>query len=198
MWSIGVLLYTLVSGYYPFFTPNRGDLFKKIKAGEFEFKASAFKRISSQCQDLIQKLLVKDPAQRITGKDALDHEWFKVWKNKSIKDDESPEVDDEVVKRLLKYKGESTIKRAGMNMLVKMLSEGEVKDLRKQFEAIDKDGTGMIHSSELAAVLQKKEMASSTASADAAIKEIDYYGNGKINYSEFIAATISIKNFMTD
>jgi len=30
------------------------------------------------------------------------------------------------------------------------------------------------------------------------ISEIDYHGNGKINYSEFLAATVSIKTFMTD
>ena len=30
------------------------------------------------------------------------------------------------------------------------------------------------------------------------IKEIDYFGNGKINYSEFLAATISMKSTLTD
>ena len=30
------------------------------------------------------------------------------------------------------------------------------------------------------------------------IKEIDYVGNGKINYTEFISATISIKDTLTE
>lgn len=30
------------------------------------------------------------------------------------------------------------------------------------------------------------------------IKEIDYRGNNKINYTEFLAATISIKKFLTE
>lgn len=30
------------------------------------------------------------------------------------------------------------------------------------------------------------------------IKEIDYAGNGQINYSEFLAATISAKSFLTE
>ena len=30
------------------------------------------------------------------------------------------------------------------------------------------------------------------------IDEIDYYGNKKINYSEFIAATVSVKTILTD
>ena len=29
------------------------------------------------------------------------------------------------------------------------------------------------------------------------IKEVDYHGNGKINYSEFLSATIDLKSFLT-
>ena len=36
------------------------------------------------------------------------------------------------------------------------------------------------------------------AQIDAIIKEIDYFGNGKINYSEFLAATISMQAALTD
>ena len=48
-----------------------------------------------------------------------------------------------------------------MNILVKMATEDEVKDLRAQFQAIDEDGTGMILASELAAILQKKQLSMS-------------------------------------
>ena len=30
------------------------------------------------------------------------------------------------------------------------------------------------------------------------MKEVDHHGNGKINYSEFLAATISVKDFITE
>jgi len=33
---------------------------------------------------------------------------------------------------------------------------------------------------------------------DKIIKEVDYHGNGKINYSEFLAATISVQSFLTE
>ena len=49
-----------------------------------------------------------------------------------------------------------------MNIMVKMASENEVKDLRAQFQAIDEDGTGMILASELAEVLKKKQLSMST------------------------------------
>jgi len=59
-----------------------------------------------------------------------------------------------VVKRLKSYKGESLFKRAAMNMLVKMASSKEVDELRQTFEAIDKDGTGMILEKELHDVIR--------------------------------------------
>ena len=40
-----------------------------------------------------------------------------------------------------------------MNILVKMASEDEVKELRAQFQAIDKDGTGLILASELSEIV---------------------------------------------
>ena len=30
------------------------------------------------------------------------------------------------------------------------------------------------------------------------IKEVDYHGNGKINYSEFLSATIDVRSFLTE
>ena len=43
-----------------------------------------------------------------------------------------------------------------MNMLVQMISQEDVKDLRDQFEAIDTAGTGMIDMNELTEVMNKK------------------------------------------
>ena len=42
-----------------------------------------------------------------------------------------------------------------MNMLVQMISQDEIKDLRAQFEAIVTSGEGMIDIKELTAVLKR-------------------------------------------
>ena len=36
------------------------------------------------------------------------------------------------------------------------------------------------------------------AQVDRIVSELDYFGNGKINYSEFLAATISMQSLLTD
>lgn len=37
MWSIGVIIYTLLGGYPPFHDENQTRLFRRIKAGSFKF-----------------------------------------------------------------------------------------------------------------------------------------------------------------
>ncbi len=92
----------------------------------------------------------------------------------------------------------STFKKAAMNLLVKTATEEEVADLRAQFQAIDLDGTGMIKASELNSVLKQKQLKMSDKDIKNLITEMDYHNNGKINYSEFLSATINIKKFLTE
>lgn len=85
-----------------------------------------------------------------------------------------------------------------MNLLVKTASEDDVKDLKIQFQAIDTDGTGLIKASELQDILVKKRMNVSDAEIQEIISQMDYQNNQKINYSEFLAATMDVRNFLTD
>ena len=85
-----------------------------------------------------------------------------------------------------------------MNMLVQMISQDEVRDLRAQFEAIDTAGTGMIDMNELTRVLTKKGIKVDQEQLNSVIAEIDYYGNSQINYSDFLSATINIRQYMTE
>jgi len=54
------------------------------------------------------------------------------------------------------------------------------------------DGSGLINASELATAMKAANMEGvSDVEIDKIITEIDYVGNGKINYTEFLAATLS-------
>ena len=85
-----------------------------------------------------------------------------------------------------------------MNLLVKTANEDEVRDLRAQFQAIDTDGTGMIKAQELHDVLMSKRMGVSDAEVTEMISQMDYHNNKKINYSEFLAATIDVQSFLSE
>lgn len=77
MWSIGVILYVLLVGYPPFADNNQSVLFQKIRVGEYEFHKEEWTGISDDARELIKHLLVVDPLQRWTAKQALDSAWLK-------------------------------------------------------------------------------------------------------------------------
>jgi len=80
----------------------------------------------------------------------------------------------DALQRLKSFKGESLFKRACMNMLVKMASSKEVEELRKQFQAIDKDGTNMITPKELSDAISKMKMNMSDREINDLVEQVDY------------------------
>jgi len=53
------------------------ELFKKIIECKYDFDDQAWDEVSDQAKDLIRHLLVKDPKQRFTATQCLQHEWIK-------------------------------------------------------------------------------------------------------------------------
>lgn len=95
MWSIGVILYTMVIGRYPFNDKDPTGLFKKICRGEFTVPAF----VSSRCKCLLMNLLRKEPSERLRAEEALNHPWFSSWSklNGSLKINTSNNSSDQIV-----------------------------------------------------------------------------------------------------
>lgn len=77
MWSVGCIVFLLLSGNLPFMGRSQKELFRKIVAGKYEFNADDWDDISDEAKDLVKKLLVLDPDDRMTAMDALRHPWLK-------------------------------------------------------------------------------------------------------------------------
>jgi len=77
MWSVGVIIYVLLVGYPPFADNNQSVLFQKIRVGDYTFHPEEWKGISEDAKDVIRHLLVVDPLQRWTARQALESNWLK-------------------------------------------------------------------------------------------------------------------------
>jgi len=67
IWALGVLLYALLCGKFPFRGSNDKELYTNICKQELHFP----EHVSSQARYFLNKLFQKDPDQRLTAKDIL-------------------------------------------------------------------------------------------------------------------------------
>jgi len=78
MWSAGVIFYIILCGFPPFFDENEdmARLYRKIKKAEYDMPSPYWDNVSNEAKDLVRRLLVSDPAKRLTAADALKHPWL--------------------------------------------------------------------------------------------------------------------------
>lgn len=74
IWSIGVILYTILCGYLPFDDDNEARIHSKILSLEYEIPS----HISEQAKSMIQLILQIDPKARLTMDQILNHQWLDV------------------------------------------------------------------------------------------------------------------------
>ena len=75
-WSIGIILYIMLCGFPPFYDENNQALFKAILNCEYEFPSPYWDNISDDAKDLIRRILVKDPKDRLNAEEILQHPWI--------------------------------------------------------------------------------------------------------------------------
>ena len=81
IWSLGVIMYTLLAGKPPFGGSNEAEIVKNVKTGIYDLTIPEMSMISSEAKSLLIQLLQFDKNQRISAEQALKHPWIQMFDN---------------------------------------------------------------------------------------------------------------------
>lgn len=183
LWSIGVIVYILLSGQMPFNGHADSEAqIKQIKGGRYNFPPEHWKNVSSEAQGFTSALLQVDPARRLTAKQALEHRW--IARNcESV----APQVDIAVMEALASWSKAPKLQRACTSMMAWTLSNKHHAQVRDSFLAIDVDNDGSISPADLRQAMQDNLL----VPAEDTEELLAAFEGQNIHYSDFLAAMIS-------
>ncbi|XP_057199269.1 serine/threonine-protein kinase MARK1 isoform X2 [Triplophysa rosa] len=97
VWSLGVILYTLVSGSLPFDGQNLKELRERVLRGKYRIPFY----MSTDCENLLKKLLVLNPGKRGSLEQIMKDRWMNVGhEEEELKPYTEPEADFSDTKRI--------------------------------------------------------------------------------------------------
>ena len=77
IWSLGVIMYALLSNKPPFDGHTDLLIMEKVKEGKFYFNDFIWQSVSKDAKELITNMLCFDLKRRYSAREALNDKWFK-------------------------------------------------------------------------------------------------------------------------
>ncbi len=136
IWSMGVILYILVTAVPPFDGENDKEIIEAVRKGHYTFDSNFYNNnvvpemtnVSSALKDLIKKILVEDD-KRLTIKQIFDHPWM------SSKASNAPlKLNFGKMSNFSKF---SKLKTLAVTYIASQLPEKDIEKLGALFKQID-------------------------------------------------------------
>jgi len=126
MWALGVVLFTMLYGQFPFYDNAPHELFQKIKIADYTLPDDG--RVSEDTKSLIRKLLITNPKERMTAsqvKDALES-IIAMWRSISAPTSHLqmvPEFSEEEAKAKAEKEKAEKIESENTDLLLKLMQQ---------------------------------------------------------------------------
>nr|AFK09219.1 calcium-dependent protein kinase [Dunaliella salina] len=186
IWSCGVILYILLCGWPPFHGDTTQKIFKNIMSKPLDLKSPPWPKITDAAKDCVRKMLARDPRKRLTAEEVLKHPWMQ--EHGVATDIMIPEV----LVRMRQFTQMNKLKKNALKVFACSLPANDLAGLKEMFHSIDTDNSGTISVEELHEGLRKKGSHVDPREAQYIMDSIDVNGNSRIDYEEFLAATLHL------
>lgn len=183
MWSLGAMMYTMLSGCPPFYGKGDAAVLRKVRAAKYDFDALIWMKVSPSAKQLIKMLLHPIARARFTAKQALHGSWIE---SKAPRNETQLCQDD--FENLSQWRRLQPLKKVALQVIAGQLKEPELKDLQERFVGLDEDGDGLVSVDEISKGFKESGLLRSKSSVMRVFASVDTNCSGAIDYSEFIAA----------
>lgn len=181
VWSLGVILYMLLSGSPPFVAESDAEIMKLIETSEVVYDPRIWDSISVEARDLIDRMLDKDEETRISASDALCHPWLE------LNDHRTSSPIKLSVSKIREYQKSKRFRRAVLSYMASQCSTGEILELINLFQSIDTEHMGNLSIEEMRNAMRSSEIA---PGIEESLSTIDSNGDGVIDLNEFLAVML--------
>eukprot|EP01056_Protomagalhaensia_sp_Gyna25_P000591 Protomagalhaensia_sp_Gyna_25__590@NODE_1279_length_1986_cov_19_294813_g1020_i0_p1_GENE_NODE_1279_length_1986_cov_19_294813_g1020_i0NODE_1279_length_1986_cov_19_294813_g1020_i0_p1_ORF_typecomplete_len634_score141_73Pkinase/PF00069_25/4_3e66Pkinase_Tyr/PF07714_17/2e43EFhand_7/PF13499_6/8_5e06EFhand_7/PF13499_6/1_3e10EFhand_7/PF13499_6/8_5e08EFhand_8/PF13833_6/0_081EFhand_8/PF13833_6/12EFhand_8/PF13833_6/0_48EFhand_8/PF13833_6/0_001EFhand_8/PF13833_6/0_00012EFhand_1/PF00036_32/3_9EFhand_1/PF00036_3 len=185
IWSAGCIMFNLLTGKFPFDAEDL-PLFKEVVTkGELDLKKSCG-HVSNEARDLLKTIFKKDPRVRCSAATALKHSWFQPEAVLS-----SINLSKSICLNMKNYSKRNGLHNVFVNMMAQQLSinNKKVSKIAEIFKELDKNKTGTLAPQDLQSALIRAGF--EEWDANRIIQQLDFKGQGRISYTEFLAACYS-------
>ena len=194
VWSIGVILYYLLSGKFPFTGNTHLKIFEKIKNNEPIFNKVIFGEISENAIDFIKKCLIKNPNERLSAKECLLHPWLEpIFKH--IHSDVF--LKDNLILNFTSYNKCPQLKKLILKYLVSNMGHTELGPYKSIFYAFDFKNQGIITKKDIKKIFKLYNFNITDTQINNIMSICDDPSKSFLTYSEFICCCINIGDFLT-
>jgi len=188
IWSLGVIMYCLLCGSPPFSGSTDAQLLARIKRGNYSLDGSLWFPVTDAAKDLIRQSLEMDSRKRITAVQALEHAWLK-----QAKFTADVKLHNDIIENLKAFSLANRFKKAALTAVAYNLSEDEQETLREAFVSLDTNGDGFLTLEELQKGVESNCKMLEGVNLEQVMAAIDANHDGRLEYTEFIAAAMDEK-----
>jgi Ca2+-binding EF-hand superfamily protein len=186
MWSLGVIVFCMLSGYMPF-TGSEQNQLQNIVAGKYSMKKEKWGYLSKEAVEFTRCLLKVDPKKRLTAQQSLEHPFIsnKHFGNKL-------QVDSTVVEAMCDFGHHAKFRRCCLFIMAWSLSSEERAAVEEYFLAMDEHHHGALTYEDLKHLMVDKFKVPAKE-VKTAFQALAVHSDKEIHYSDFLAAMVSTR-----
>ncbi|KAL7134147.1 hypothetical protein ABFS83_11G007600 [Erythranthe nasuta] len=193
VWSAGVILYILLSGFPPFWAETEQGVAESIIRSVVDFKRDPWPKVSDKAKDLVKKMLNPDTKQRLTAQEVLDHPWLQ-----NAKSAPNVSLGETVIARLKQFTMMNKLKKRALRVIAEHLSVEEVAGIKEGFQLMDINNKGKIDINELRTGLFKLGHHIPEADLLILMEAGDVDKDGYLDCGEFVAISVHLRKMGND